>query len=138
MRVILDTNILIGALMTRATPPALLYEAWKAGRFNLVSSEVQLREFARVTRYDTVKQFITASEAGTLINEIRALAVVIEKLPKVDDISSDPADNFLFATAQAGAADYLVTGDKSGVLVLKRHKNTRIITARKMVETLGL
>lgn len=137
MLVILDTNILIGALMTRATPPALLYEAWKAGRFNLVSSEAQLREFARVTRYDTVKQLITASEAGTLINEIRALAIIVEKLPKVD-ISSDPADNFLFATAQAGAADYLVTGDKSGVLAIKRHKNTRIVTARKMVETLGL
>ena len=137
MQVILDTNILIGALMTRATPPALLYEAWKAGRFNLVSSEAQLREFARVTRYDTVKKLITASEAGTLINEIRALAIIVEKLPKVD-ISSDPADNFLFATAQAGAADYLVTGDKSGVLAIKRHKNTRIVTARKMLETLGL
>ena len=137
MLVILDTNILIGALMTRATPPALLYEAWKAGRFNLVSSEAQLREFARVTRYDTVKKLITASEAGTLINEIRALAIIVEKLPKVD-ISSDPADNFLFATAQAGAADYLVTGDKSGVLAIKRHKNTRIVTARKMLETLGL
>ncbi len=137
MLVILDTNILIGALMTRATPPALLYEAWKAGRFNLVSSEAQLREFARVTRYDTVKQLITASEAGTLINEIRALAIIVEKLHKVD-ISSDPADNFLFATAQAAAADYLVTGDKSGVLAIKRHKNTRIVTARKMVDTLDL
>lgn len=137
MFVILDTNILIGALITRATPLALLYEAWKAGRFNLVSSEAQLREFTRVTRYDTVKQLITASEAGTLINEIRALAIVVEKLPKVD-ISSDPADNFLFATVQAGAADYLVTGDKSGVLAIKRYKNTQIVTARKMVETLNL
>lgn len=137
MLVILDTKILIGALITRATPLALLYEAWKAGRFNLVSSEAQLREFTRVTRYDTVKQLITASEAGTLINEIRALASVVEKLPKVD-ISSDPADNFLFATVQAGAADYLVTGDKSGVLAIKRYKNTQIVTARKMVETLSL
>lgn len=137
MLVILDTKILIGALITRATPLALLYEAWKAGRFNLVSSEAQLREFTRVTRYDTVKQLITASEAGALINEIRALASVVEKLPKVD-ISSDPADNFLFATVQAGAADYLVTGDKSGVLAIKRYKNTQIVTARKMVETLNL
>jgi uncharacterized protein len=33
MRVILDTNILIAALITRATPPDRLYEAWRDGRF---------------------------------------------------------------------------------------------------------
>jgi predicted nucleic acid-binding protein len=32
--------------------------------------------------------------------------------------------------AEAGRADYLVTGDKSGLLVFDSHKSTRIITAR--------
>ena len=31
---------------------------------------------------------------------------------------------------QAGKADYLVTGDKSGLLVLACHKSARIMTAR--------
>ena len=44
--------------------------------------------------------------------------------------SPDPADNFLLALAEAGNADYLVTGDKSGLLALASHKSTRIITAR--------
>jgi len=29
MRVILDTNILLSALMTRGTPPDRLYEEWR-------------------------------------------------------------------------------------------------------------
>jgi hypothetical protein len=49
-------------------------------------------------------------------------------LPRVER-SPDPADDFLLALSEAGRADYLVTGDKSGLLVLERHKNTRIISA---------
>jgi len=43
---------------------------------------------------------------------------------------SDPTDNFLLALCEAGNADYLVTGDKSGLLALDRHKATRIVSAR--------
>jgi predicted nucleic acid-binding protein len=44
--------------------------------------------------------------------------------------SPDPTDDFLLAMSEAGKADYLVTGDKSGLLKLGRHQNTRIVTAR--------
>ncbi len=70
-----------------------------------------------------------------MVNELRALATVLTKLPSVT-ISSDPADDFLFAMAKAGQADYLVTGDKSGVLSIRRYGKTRIVTARQMVEVL--
>jgi predicted nucleic acid-binding protein len=43
--------------------------------------------------------------------------------------SPDPNDDFLLAAAEAGHADYLVTGDKSGLLALLRHEGTRIVTA---------
>jgi len=35
------------------------------------------------------------------------------------------------ALSEAGKADYLVTGDKSGLLALDRHKTTRIISLRE-------
>jgi predicted nucleic acid-binding protein len=53
----------------------------------------------------------------------------VDGLPHLQ-LSPDPGDNFLLALAEAGKADYLVTGDKSGLLVLASHKSTRIITAR--------
>ena len=48
--------------------------------------------------------------------------------------SSDPEDDFLLALAQAGEADYLVTGDKAGLLALKRHASTRIVTASQFAK----
>jgi predicted nucleic acid-binding protein len=67
-------------------------------------------------------------KAGRLVNQLRELAENIGSLPRVER-SPDPADDFLLALSEAGRADYLVTGDKSGLLVLERHKNTRIISA---------
>ncbi len=45
MRVILDTNILVSALIARDGPPNNLYRAWQLGRFDLVSCEDQFEEF---------------------------------------------------------------------------------------------
>jgi predicted nucleic acid-binding protein len=53
-----------------------------------------------------------------LINELRESAVGVSNLPKVS-ASPDPYDNYLLATAVAGGADYLITGDKVDLLALK-------------------
>jgi hypothetical protein len=45
--------------------------------------------------------------------------------------SPDAADDCLLALAQVADADYLVTGGRSGLLALKRHGKTRIVTARQ-------
>lgn len=37
MRIVLDTNILIAALITKGTPPDRLYQAWLRGEVELVT-----------------------------------------------------------------------------------------------------
>ena len=44
MRVILDTNVLLSALISPYAPPDTIYKAWRAARFELVTSIVQLDE----------------------------------------------------------------------------------------------
>lgn len=46
MRVVLDTNVLIAALITKGTPPDQLYQAWLRGQVEVVTSVAQLREIA--------------------------------------------------------------------------------------------
>ena len=54
------------------------------------------------------------------------------------DVSRDPKDNFLFAIAILGIADYLVAGDKTDVLAVAKYGKTRIIGVRKMTRVLRL
>ena len=136
MRVVLDTGILVAALITHDTPPARLYQLWRRRRFTLITSEVQLDEFRRVTRYRKLRRFVKPHEAGTLVRGVRARAVMVTELPEID-LVDDPGDNLVLATALAGDADYLVTGDRRHLLHLKKVRRTRILAARELASRLG-
>jgi uncharacterized protein len=129
VRLVIDTNILISALLVGSSLPAHLIALWREGRFDLLTSADQLDELMRVTRYPRIRERLAPPLAGRLINELRDIAVVVKNLPVVT-VSPDPFDNYLLAMAAAGSADFLVTGDKRDLLALKLYEGTKIITVR--------
>ena len=135
MRVIVDTNILLSALINPHGLPARLIDAWRAARFELVTSRDQLLELGEVARRPELRKYIVPARVGRFINDLRELAEVQSRLPRVER-SRDPADNFLLAMAEASGAEYLVSGDKRGVLSLGTHDRTQIVTARKFLDLL--
>lgn len=87
----------------------------------------------RVTRYPRIRERLPPALAGRLINQLRDLAIVVEKLPTVT-VCADPYDNYLLGMAAAGAADFLVTGDKRDLLGLRLREGVRITTVRDFLE----
>lgn len=130
MRVILDTNVLLGALISPHGPPDAIYRAWRAARFELVTSVAQLDELRRVSRYPKLKTILPAHRVGTLVNNMHR-AIVLAQLPPLPDgiDADDPDDAFLLAMALGGEVDYLVTGDRrAGLLQRGCMGRTRIVT----------
>ena len=128
MRVVLDTNILVSALLVQLGHPAAIYRAWEERLFTLLTCREQLDELKATLHKPVIVARIKPYKAGRLVNDLKELAEVIGLLPHVR-CSPDPTDDFLLALSQAGKADYLVTGDKSGLLSLARHQGTRIVSA---------
>ncbi len=137
MRVVLDTNILIGALITRGTPPDGLYRAWLRGEFTLVTSTAQMAEIADVLARPRLQRFLDADEAAALVENIDTRAVVLADPPDVH-LSPDPADNPILAAAIAGKADLIVSGDKRHMLALGEAEGIPIVTAREALDRLGI
>jgi uncharacterized protein len=129
MRVVLDTNILISALMIGSGHPADVYLAWHEGRFTLLTCREQLDELRATLRKPALRERIRPHLAGRLVNDLKQLAEVLPLRAHVRR-SPDPTDDFLLALCEAGQADYLVTGDRSGLLVLVNHGRTRILPTR--------
>ena len=120
MRVVLDSNVLLSALINPHGVPAQLIVAWREQRYTLVTSIEQLMELGEVARRPVLRARIIPARVGRFIRDLHHFAEVLRRLPRVDR-SSDWADNFLLATAQIGKADYLVSADQRGVLSLKTH-----------------
>jgi putative PIN family toxin of toxin-antitoxin system len=135
VRLVLDTNVLLGALLTRGTPPDLLYQAWRRGDFVLISSAAQIEEVARVLDYPHLRERVSRTEATILVDGLKNLATLAEYLPDIA-LSRDADDDKILATAIAGQADYLVSGDKD-LLSLPETCGVKIVTPRDATDIIG-
>jgi uncharacterized protein len=129
LKVILDTNVVLSALIAPASLPGRLLVAWRQGKFALLTCEELLVELRRSTRYARIKSRTKPHVAGRLVNEIGANGILVADLPFV---------NYLLSLAEVGQADFIVTGDKPGLLSLERHRSTRIVSVREFADELGL
>lgn len=136
MRIVIDTNVLISALLVGTSLPAHLVVLWREGRLHLLTTSVQLDELMRVTRYPKIRERLSPALAGRLINELRDVAITVTDLPTVT-VCADPDDNYLLAMASVGAADFLITGDKADLLSMGRYEGTKIVTVRDFLAISG-
>lgn len=137
MRVVLDANIIISALITPDGIGAQLIKAWSADRYILLTHDILLAELRDVTRRPEFRGRMTRHDAGRMINRLGKASLRITHIPLVQR-SADPFDDYLLGLAEGGRADILVSGDKRGLLALKTHGTTQIMTARQFHDALGL
>jgi putative PIN family toxin of toxin-antitoxin system len=128
MRVVLDTNILLSALISPHGTPHRVYEAWQARRFELVTCATQLEELRRASRYPKLRDLLQPHRVGAIVNALAANAAPDPPLGRHE--ADDPDDAWLLALAEASGADWLATGDRrSGLLARGRIGRARIVTA---------
>ena len=132
MRIVLDTNIFVSALISGEGFPGQLLAAVKRERITLVTSAWQVDELRDVLARERLKPYIRPEEADDLLYHLETVGTVVDKLPEVS-LSPDPKDNPILATAVAGAADLLVSGDKDDMLALGQVEGIPIVTARDAV-----
>ena len=133
MRIVLDTNVLVSALIAGSGPPGRVLTAIRRERLTLVTSEAQLAELRTVLTRDRLRPYLRSEDAEDLMRNLEVIGEVAADLPDVD-ASPDPDDNPILATAIAGRADLIVSGDKKHVLALGRISDIPIVTAVAALE----
>jgi putative PIN family toxin of toxin-antitoxin system len=125
---VLDTNVLVSALVAPNGTAGQVVRRWLYGDFGLVISPLMVLELQDVLsrpKFGRIEE--SAPGAGTeLLSAINEHAEVVAHEP-VSVISDDPDDDVVLGTALAGGAEFLVTGDKH-LLVLDFHQHVQIQT----------
>ena len=134
MRVVLDTNILVSALITKGTPPDQLYRAWLRNELELVTSAAQIDEVTDVLARPRLRRYVDSDEAAQMIAAIHQHATVLSEVP-VARRSPDPKDDPILAVAVAGDVALVVSGDRGHMLALGDVEGIPIRSAR---EALGI
>jgi putative PIN family toxin of toxin-antitoxin system len=134
MRVVLDSNILLSALLSSKGPPHRISQAWRQRRFDLVTCLEQLDELRRASRYPKFRGLLQPHHVGRMVNNLQG-ALVFDALPDGFE-ADDPHDSWMLALADAAQAHYLVTGDKGAGLLTRRQVGiARILTAAEFCDS---
>lgn len=133
-RVVLDTNVLVSALLFRG-PPNRLINLLEEGRIGLLISREAFLEYLRVLSYP--KFGLDTEEVRDLLeNHILPFSKTVDAKPMRPVIPEDPDDDKFLALAETGRADYLISGDRH-LLALGRFGKIPIVTARDFLESIG-
>lgn len=112
MRAVLDTNVIVSALLSTDGSPARLLAAWKGGGFELIVSPLLLGELGRVLAYPKVRKHVDPADADELLRLLVADAVVAtDRSFSPPVVPPDPTDAFIIVLAMEESA-VLVTGDR--------------------------
>lgn len=130
LKVVLDTNVLVSALLFTG-PVNRLVSLWQEGRFVPLVSKDILVEYLRVLAYPRFE--LTAEEIRFLIEEVvLPFAVTVKTSPGRAIVRRDPADDKFLHAAAAGRARFIVSGDRH-LLATGAYRGARIVTAREFL-----
>ncbi len=138
MRIVLDTNVVLSALLWRGTPYQLLDAIRQRGEVRLFTSPALLDELANVlTRPSATRRLAIIGKTAreVLADYVEAVEVIEpEHVPRV--VPNDADDDQVIATAIAAGADWIVSGD-ADLLSMESHQGIPIITAAQAVQQIA-
>ncbi len=131
IRVFLDTNVFVSALLTPESPPARILELALEGKLRLVLSPGIIKEIALVLQYPRVKKALrkrrlTSKEVEEAIFKILKTAAITPGAVVAEGISRDPADDMILSGAAEGQADFIISGDQD-LTCLESFEGIRIV-----------
>ncbi|MGZ3569357.1 MAG: putative toxin-antitoxin system toxin component, PIN family [Thermodesulfobacteriota bacterium] len=132
VRVVADTNILISALLFGGHP-GQVFLAGLRGEIQLLPSLFLLKELEKVLKE---KFKLSIHLVRQVIEEVRAVAEIVEVSSHIEAISYPDEDNRILECAIDGRADFIVTGDTKHILPLKEYGGIKILSASEFLKHL--
>jgi len=137
LRAVLDTNVIVSALINPAGPPGDILKALREKRFTLITSQPINEEILEVLDRPRIRdKYGLSDHLFDIAFILWEIAEVTSELPTVK-IVKDPDDNKFLSAAIGGLAHYLVTGDARDLLGLKEYEGVQIVTPVRFMEVLN-
>jgi uncharacterized protein len=137
-KAVLDSNIIVSALIVPHGKPAQIILLAKEGKFQCTLSEEIIQEVRNVLQRKHIQKKYHPSENAIedFIKIIRANST-FHTIQQVENIiPNDPPDNIVLACAVESRADYLVSGNLH-FINLKDYRNVKMVTPAQFLEVLA-
>ena len=136
IRATLDVNVLASGSPAETGPPAALIDHWTNLDFELILSEHILNGLARAWQKPDFRQRYRHNQIEATLSLLRTEATLVIPVTNIRGVAADLEDDLVLATAIAGDANFLVTGDRY-LQALVQYRNTIILSPRQFLDVLA-
>jgi putative PIN family toxin of toxin-antitoxin system len=131
LKVVVDTNVLVSALLFGGTPGRLIV-LWQKGAIKPLASKEIIDEYLRVLTYPKFK--LSEEEINFLLyQQILPYFDVIDAHPGPGIIKKDPEDDKFISCALAGKAKFIISGDQH-LLASKSYRKIKILSPADFIK----
>lgn len=127
VKVVLDTNVLLSALIYGGKPEQI-YRLVLTKKIRAIASPILLAELLEIL---TKKSSFYQREISQIMQKIRKSCKIVHP-KKTIAILKDDDDNRVLEAATTGSCDFIVTGDRQ-LLDLKEYKRIKIVTPHQFL-----
>ncbi|MCF8357132.1 MAG: putative toxin-antitoxin system toxin component, PIN family [Prolixibacteraceae bacterium] len=129
-KLILDTNIIVSALISNSIPTKIVYELVLNQKVETCLSDEIFTEYIEVINREKFSKYSNfKAKADIVLNRLREISKFYIPTQKIE-ILNDINDNKFMELAAESSADYLITGNILDFRITD-FEDTRILTARK-------
>jgi hypothetical protein len=132
LKIIIDTNLWVSFIISNKL--TLLDGLLFSQKISLLFSEELINEIAVTITKPKLRKYFATNGLEEMLTAFEPFIDLIKVRSSVT-VCRDPNDNFLLALAKDGKADYLLTGDKD-LLELVKFGKTKIISMTTFLETI--
>jgi putative PIN family toxin of toxin-antitoxin system len=136
--VVLDTNVVVAALLWEGIPRNLLERIAGDSRLTLASSPALMAELTRVLAKQQLRDRVLLSGATTdqLVANYKRLVSIVTPRSVPTVVAGDSDDVHIVALAVAARASLIISGDRAHLLPIGRHEGIAIVTPREAMTLL--
>ena len=131
MRVVLDTNVLISAILVPGSNPDKVMQLARNKFIQIISSPEILEELEHTLRK---KIKYPERQIKDFMIWVNNLVKVISPVHTVSKVCAKETDHRIIECALSGGARYIISGDKKHLLCLKKYKDIEIISPAEFLE----
>lgn len=129
MIVVLDTNVIISALLSTKGSPAKIIDKWESDEFDIAISKPLLDELERALGYERVRKYFQSPQEiiKALLKRMKTVGIFVNPGFELNVIEDDPDDNRVLECALSANASYVISGDEH-LLGLGEYQGIMIIS----------
>ncbi len=133
MKIVLDTNVLISALIKQGKPRNLSREI--IHNHTLIISKELLEELAITANEPKILRYVNQQDIADFLRDLASSAEFVRTRSRFRLVKDDPEDDIVLRAAFDGKASYVASGDKH-LLALKQFRRIKIVTVDERLKIL--